>query len=248
MTSLALFAGEYEGSAIRVTEDGKFSVYDVLVAFGVADKLSNSKNVLDRLAGSHPEVTTLCSNFKFPGRGQRETPVADEEGIYQILMLCPGKRGEEFRAWAAKIVRERREEENDPELAYNRGRQRAINAWKKQGLSDSHIQERLDGIQKRAGFTDRLKEHGVTGSGYGQCTNAIYIGLFETTAAGLREERGIQKTAPLRDLLDEDEVREIGISEDLAALRIKKKNVQGNKACAEVSLESAKSVKKFLDS
>ena len=132
MSNLSVFAGEFDGTAIRVTEDGLFSVFDVLVAFGVADKKQNAQVVHNRIVASNSEVSTFCSNFKFPGRGQRETPVANEEGIYQILMLCPGKRGAEFRGWAAKIVRERREEESNPELAYTRGRQRAIATWKRQ--------------------------------------------------------------------------------------------------------------------
>ena len=40
-------------------------------------------------AGCREEVLTLCKNFKFPGQGQRETPVADARGIVQIIMLPP---------------------------------------------------------------------------------------------------------------------------------------------------------------
>jgi prophage antirepressor-like protein len=104
MNSLAVFEFDCSGSTVRSTEDRRFSVYDVLVAFGVADKPSNAKNVYDRLAASNLELTTICSKFKFPGRGQRDTPVATEEGIYQILMLCPGQRGAEFRVWAARLT------------------------------------------------------------------------------------------------------------------------------------------------
>jgi hypothetical protein len=243
---LSVYMGEYEGNNIRVTEDGRFSVFDILVAFGVCSH-KDCGQVFKRMINRYSEVLTFFEKFKFPGRGQRDTPVANEEGIYQILMLCPGKRGAEFRGWAARIVRERREEENNPELALTRGRQRAINSWRKQGLSDSHIEERLEGIQKRLTFTDHLRNHGVTGFGYAQCTNAIYLGLFEATTVDLKKQKGISKTQNLRDFLDVDEVREIGISEDLAALRIKKKNVMGNNECAKVSFESAQSVRNFVN-
>jgi hypothetical protein len=251
---LSVYMGEYEGNNIRVTEDGRFSVYDVLAAFvkptvrnGKQSKEINPTQLFKTITDKNPEVLQFSGKFKFPGRGQRDTPVANEEGIYQILMLCPGKRGAEFRGWAARIVRERREEENNPELALTRGRQRAINSWRKQGLSDSHIEERLEGIQKRLTFTDHLRNHGVTGFGYAQCTNAIYLGLFEATTVDLKKQKGISKTQNLRDFLDVDEVREIGISEDLAALRIKKKNVVGNNECAKVSFESAQSVRNFVN-
>ena len=174
MTNLSVFAGDYEGQSIRVTEDGRFSVYDVLAAFGITDK-AHAQETLKRTQDKYSEVNAFCVNFKFPGRGQRETPVATEEGIYQILMLCPGKRGAEFRQWAAKLVRERREEESNPELAYTRGRQRAISTWKKRGFSDEDIAERLKGIEARHHFTDTLKAHGVTEPRqYAAITNEIY--------------------------------------------------------------------------
>jgi hypothetical protein len=53
---LSVYMGEYEGNNIRVTEDGRFSVFDILIAFGAADKKQNAKNVLDRLGGQYPEV------------------------------------------------------------------------------------------------------------------------------------------------------------------------------------------------
>ncbi len=38
------------------------------------------------------------------GRGQHPTPVTDEEGLDQILMLLPGSNAAEFRKWAASIL------------------------------------------------------------------------------------------------------------------------------------------------
>ena len=254
MANLSIFAGEYQGNTIRVTEDGRFSVFDVLVAFVTEyeamqgrDRQINPRQVYKSITERNSEVVHFVDNYKFPGKGQRETPVANEEGIYKILMCLAGECGAEFRSWAAKIVRERVEEEANPELAYTRGRQRAINTWRKQGLTDSHIQERLDGIQKRLTFTDHLKLHGVEGPGYAQCTNAIYEGLYNATAQELRQAKGIAKRTPLRDAMTEDEVREIGISEDLAAMRIKKRKVHGTDGCADVSRNAARYVRQFLE-
>lgn len=78
MTNLSVF--EREGFSIRSTGDGRFSVFDVMVAFEVTDKRHASqvlKSIVERL----PEVHHLTVNFKFPGKGQRVTPgIGDRVG------------------------------------------------------------------------------------------------------------------------------------------------------------------------
>ena len=50
---------------------------------------------LRRISTGHPEVKAICFDFKFPGRGQRDTPVTDAKGIVKIKKFGPGN----FRAW-----------------------------------------------------------------------------------------------------------------------------------------------------
>ena len=38
----------------------------------------------------YPDVRTKCPDFKFPGRGQRMTPVAALATMVEIIMLLPG--------------------------------------------------------------------------------------------------------------------------------------------------------------
>jgi len=59
-------------------------------------------------------------------------------------------------------------------------------------------QQRQAGKEVRANFTGTLKDHGVTGFGYAQCTNGIYRPLFGATAAKLKQERGLDKNASLQ--------------------------------------------------
>lgn len=86
MSSLALFAGEYEGSAIRVTEDGKFSVYDVLVALSKPRNI-NPRQTFANLVDKYPGVMNSIDYFQFSGRGQQLTPVANEETLDFLLSL-----------------------------------------------------------------------------------------------------------------------------------------------------------------
>jgi|688.fasta_scaffold33179_7 prophage antirepressor-like protein len=233
MNSLAVFEFDYSGSTVRSTEDRRFSVYDVLVAFGVADKPSNAKNVYDRLAASNLELTTICSKFKFPGRGQRDTPVATEEGIYQILMLCPGQRGAEFRAWAAGILA-------DPDKALTH----AVSKYKRQGRSDNWIKARLDGKLNRRHFTDTLKEHGVEGIGYAKCSDAINVPILGAPAKQIQQARGVVHT---RDGLDDVELAAISLAEAVARRSIDQDSRWGNSQCEEACGDAARKVKRVFE-
>ena len=86
--------------------------------------------------------------------------------------------------WAKCYV----EEEVDPE----KGVDRAIKNWKRQGKSDEWVQTRLENKQVRHQFTSTLQEHGVSKPfQYAHCTNAINQKVLGGTAKQLRE-----KTSP----------------------------------------------------
>ena len=64
----------------------------------------NPKQVWLRLKESNPEVVPKCDHLKFPGPGQRETPVArTKEDAYYILGLLPGAVGRKYREQAAAL-------------------------------------------------------------------------------------------------------------------------------------------------
>ena len=88
---------------IRKTAENppRVSVYDVIEAI---TGQSNPRVIWDRLCTSFPEVVTICYTFKFPGRGQQDTPVADARGITEIILILPGKAAAHFRKAAADVV------------------------------------------------------------------------------------------------------------------------------------------------
>jgi hypothetical protein len=64
----------------------------------------NPRDAWQRLVESHPEVVGKCDNLLFPGRGQRETPIArTKEDAYYILGLLPGAVGRKYREQAAEL-------------------------------------------------------------------------------------------------------------------------------------------------
>ena len=230
MSNLTFFTHDFEGAEVRVTEDRRFSVFDVLVAMGVSN---NTKRAQEKLANIRSEVTDNIGYFKFPGRGQRDTPVATEEEIYQILMQCPGAVADSFREWAAGIIA-------DPEKALDH----AVNKYRSQGKSYDWIEARLKGKVERRKLTDVLKAHGVEGYGYAQCTDAMNTALFGHTAKELQEARGVKRT---RDGLDDVEVAALGLGEALARRDIISRNRQGNRQCAEACDDAGSRVRKALD-
>ena len=65
---------------------------------------NHSSQLLQRLVEQFPEVATVCGNFKFQGRGQRDTPVTDAKGIVTIIMIMPGSAAATVRQSASAIL------------------------------------------------------------------------------------------------------------------------------------------------
>ncbi|MGL5065732.1 MAG: hypothetical protein ACRC62_37660 [Microcoleus sp.] len=86
---------------VRKTEDERFSVYDAIQF--IAQK-KNQRMVWKRLSEQYPEVVTNVTTCKFPGAGQRETPVADKTTIIEIIALLPGEVGGKTRKAAVELL------------------------------------------------------------------------------------------------------------------------------------------------
>jgi hypothetical protein len=198
----------YQDEGIRVTPDRKTSVFDFIRVVGGS---SQPRKVFQRLAEQYPEAVTLCHSFKFSGRGQQPTPVADREGILQILGLLPGAVGRKYRAEAAKLV-----------LAfYDAPEELAIAAFDR--ITDKRtIQKtkaRIDGIAVRKIETNVFASTGLVTESwqYGALTNATYQGLLGSTASELKAQMGLKPKESLRDSLDDVSLVAISLSELVAA-------------------------------
>ena len=88
---------------IRTTEKCDVSVIDVVM--GVTGKTNNeSAEAFRRLCEAYPEVGKKVPHFKFPGRGQRETPIANLATMVEIIMLLPGSTAAAVRVEASKLL------------------------------------------------------------------------------------------------------------------------------------------------
>ena len=102
---LPLETDEFAGCKIRKTPEvpPRVSVYDLIAAVkGVPDK--HARVDFSRVKDDHPEVATQGCYFKFPGQGQKDTPVTDARGAICIINVLTGQRAAAFRLKAADIV------------------------------------------------------------------------------------------------------------------------------------------------
>ena len=100
---LQLTEGDFDGQTIRTTNETprRVSVLDVIKVVTGNQQFRSTWHDLQR---SHEEVVGLTNDFKFPGQGQRLTPVTDARGLVTIVNLLPGDRAARFRAKGADIV------------------------------------------------------------------------------------------------------------------------------------------------
>lgn len=75
----------------------KGSVYDVIQLVTGCGKTHTSES-LASIMDKFPEVLGRTQNFKFPGQGQRPTPVADMPTLFRLMALLPGSRSRKFAA------------------------------------------------------------------------------------------------------------------------------------------------------
>ena len=104
MLCLQQLSDDTVGRIRKTAEDPpRVSVYDVLQVVTGCPAYSCSTR-WQRLKDNFPEVSTPCANFKFSGRGQVATPVADVRSIAEIIMVLPGRAAAGVRKQAADIL------------------------------------------------------------------------------------------------------------------------------------------------
>jgi hypothetical protein len=119
----------------------------------------------------------------------------------------------------------------------NRGRYQSM------GRDPKWIETREKGVEARHGYTDTLKEHGVTRPfGYARCSDAINLPILGSTSKGMLAKLRLPPKARLRDHLNLGDLFAIGLAELHAGEKIERTSTQGNDECARVSGEVASHV------
>ena len=78
-TQLAALLGKKKVAQIRKTDENppRISIITVIATINGKDK-NHAAEDLRRISAGHTGVNAICVDSKFPGRGQRDTPVTDE--------------------------------------------------------------------------------------------------------------------------------------------------------------------------
>lgn len=84
-------------------ETKRGSVLDVVQLVTGCDQAHMSRT-LTSILERFPDLNSLMPIHKFPGRGQRDTPVAPLPVLVKVIMLCPGKTALKWRLNAAEVL------------------------------------------------------------------------------------------------------------------------------------------------
>lgn len=73
----------------------KGSVYDV-IQLVTGCRQNHAPVNFQRIGKNFPEMSNRVSSHKFPGQGQRPTPVADMPTLFRLMAMLPGSRSRNF--------------------------------------------------------------------------------------------------------------------------------------------------------
>jgi hypothetical protein len=203
---------EFENDSIRTTSDGKVSVFDFIRVVGGQ---KGERKVWERLVKQYPEVVHFCHDFKFLGKGQRNTPIVDRQGVLQILGLLPGIVGKKYRQEAAKIV-----------LAfYQAPESLAIAAIDRTEDPEAlkRIEQRVKTKISNKGLNSAISQAG--GTCFAAVANINNIAIVGGTAKQIQAARGVKKT---RDGLSRIELAMLETAELLEQEAIEEERVRGD--------------------
>ena len=107
---------------------------------------------------------------------------------------------------------------------------------------------RAMGRAVRGQYTKELHERGVVQPReYAICTNQTYQGLFDATAKKLKEQKGLTKSANLRDNLDMKETAFLAASEALAVERMSDEESDGFYECRSATSSAAGAIRSAIE-
>jgi hypothetical protein len=238
---LSLELWSCDDGEIRMTASGQASVFDIIRVLGGS---SNPRRDWARIIAEHEEVVPKTYNFRFPGQGQRETPVAKtKEDVFYILGLLPGAVGRKYREEAARLF-----------VAYleNPAQLAAEVSDRLSPEQTEWLEARLNGKRTRSTLADTLKEHQVVADGYGRCTNVIYRPILGADAKTLKHQIAQEKQLPVkrvnpRDHMTIKQLNDLEFAERVTAGQLKARDARGNHEAERICRSSAEHTRKILN-
>ena len=185
-------------------------------------------------------------------RGQRGRG-GSSHAHWQVAMTYLTYLSPEAQMLVNRIVKERIEEEADPELGVRRAIQRHTRRLKALGRSDEDVEKRYKTVARRKVLTPTLEKHGVRGckdpnrNGFAKVTNALYLGWKGMTAPDLRRELGVPAGGNLRDHLDGFDLDQLAFAEATLERKVRLQNLYGAEECAQAAHSVGKAISLVVD-
>ena len=221
----------YGESEIRTIESGDetwYSVIDVIAILTDSPNPNKYWSVLKtRLASEGSQLTTECSKFKLKAADgkMRSTDCLDRAGIFRLIQSVPSPNAEPFKVWLSEAGAMVMNEQEDPQLIYDR----LIQSYTKDGRDPEWINLRIANLATRNLLTRAWDEHGVKkGKEYAYLTDDIHKGTFGLNTREHRAYKDIQKgDGSLRDNLSNMELIFLSLGEEITRQLIEQHNPQG---------------------
>jgi hypothetical protein len=213
---------DLSNAQIRRTPDGRISVFDALKTAGAI----NPRVTWKRLTDSYSDVVTGCYNFKFSGRGQRETPVTTAEGWRKILTVLPGVLGDSYRTASNELITAFLER---PDEIANAAIDRITDPEKAKRTAIRALS-----VSTNLSLGAAMKDASATERDYPIVHNTNNIGITGMVAKEIQAARGVKNT---RDGYTTAELGLLIFAEATQAQRIREEGVQGGPAILKIVKE-----------
>ena len=154
---------EYNGATVRVrAKDNWISLTDLWKASGSVKsqqpklwlRHDDTQSLIDELVKGSPGLPLTETGSESDVQAGGSNPVYEVRrgkggGTFatrELALEYASYLSVEIRAWLLRVGIERIEETANPDLAYTRGRDRAVIGWQEEGLDTKQIFERMDSL------------------------------------------------------------------------------------------------------
>jgi hypothetical protein len=186
---------------------------------------------------THKFINSVAQKLNTPKSGVLKTKRGKSGGTWahwQIALSYAQYLSPELHMFVNQCFVDRVQEESNPELAIERGHERAVRQWKKEGRSDEWIAARIRAKIAQKENSKVLQKHGDDSRVFSLCADAMNKQILGKTARQFKEDKNLPERAQTRDYVDAIQLAELELSALVSARRIKESSIYGNKQCENV--------------